>query len=81
MFPGSNASVYYNEDGEPLGWDAPYVPDPYDLDDRRDEAPDVWGDVAECITLNLHGESGTGTDDPDIFTCDSCGEKFSFSSL
>lgn len=40
MFPGANANVYYNEAGEPLGWD--YDPpdddpgDPYDDYDRFD---------------------------------------------
>lgn len=26
MFPGAGAEVYYNEAGEPLGWDAPSEP-------------------------------------------------------
>lgn len=39
MFPGSDAQVYYNEAGEPLGWDYPsydddYGCDPYDDYDR-----------------------------------------------
>lgn len=34
-FPGATAQVYYNEAGEPLGWDYPMTggepdPDPYD---------------------------------------------------
>lgn len=36
MFPGAGAQVYYNEAGEPLGWD--YPPDPgdmYDADEDR----------------------------------------------
>lgn len=32
MFPGAGASVYYNEDGEPLGWDYPSYDEP-DVDD------------------------------------------------
>ena len=40
MFPGAHANVYYNEAGEPLGWD--YDPpdddpgDPYDDYDNYD---------------------------------------------
>lgn len=37
MFPGAGAVVYYNEAGEPLGWDYPSEPDPADLYDDRDE--------------------------------------------
>lgn len=33
MFPGANARVYYNEDGEPLGWDYPSEPYEPDWDD------------------------------------------------
>lgn len=34
MFPGAGASVYYNEAGEPLGWDYPSYDEPeYDPDD------------------------------------------------
>jgi hypothetical protein len=42
-FPGAGASVYYNEDGEPLGWDyAPDGPaDPYDDDGD-------YGDCDDC---------------------------------
>lgn len=28
MFPGAGARVYYNEDGEPLGWDYPSDDEP-----------------------------------------------------
>lgn len=33
-FPGPNATVYYNDAGEPLGWsdESSYEPDPYDDD-------------------------------------------------
>lgn len=41
MFPGAGASVYYNEAGEPLGWDYPSddppEPDDYDFDDSDEE--------------------------------------------
>jgi hypothetical protein len=40
-FPGAGAQVYYNEDGEPLGWDYPsepeFAPDDDDLMDRDQE--------------------------------------------
>lgn len=29
MFPGAHDTVYYNEDGEPLGWDSPSDPMDY----------------------------------------------------
>ena len=47
MFPGPNATVYRNEDGEPIGWsdESYYEPDPddfydgrYDYDDYDDAA-------------------------------------------
>jgi hypothetical protein len=46
MFPGPGARVYYNEAGEPLGWDYPseYEPDDWEDDDRptRDEDEEDW---------------------------------------
>lgn len=39
MFPGAGAQVYYNEAGEPLGWDYPSSDDPHD--------PDGWYDSDE----------------------------------
>ena len=33
MFPGPNATVYYNEAGEPLGWDDNYYDDAPDEPD------------------------------------------------
>lgn len=38
-FPGPNSSVYYNDAGEPLGWDdntydGEYEYDDFDIDDR-----------------------------------------------
>lgn len=44
MFPGAGASIYYNEDGEPLGWDYPSYDDAPDVDDfygdDGDDEPD-----------------------------------------
>ena len=31
-FPGAGAQVYYNDAGEPLGWDYPSYDEPYDPD-------------------------------------------------
>ncbi len=39
MFPGAGAHVYYNEAGEPLGWDYPNYDEPPDVDDY-----DRWAD-------------------------------------
>jgi hypothetical protein len=45
-FPGAGAQVYYNTEGEPLGWDYPGYddgPDPddfYDAMDDYDDEPD-----------------------------------------
>ncbi len=39
-FPGAGAQVFYNEAGEPLGWDYPdndAPPDPDDYDDYLDQ--------------------------------------------
>jgi hypothetical protein len=60
MFPGPNAQIYYNEEGEPLGWDYPDNEPPYcdrcgvehfsecppDRDDDDDDAPEFDGDIA-----------------------------------
>jgi len=43
MFPGAHARVFYNEAGEPLGWDYPSDEpdfDPYEDDDYYDEDDD-----------------------------------------
>ena len=44
MFPGPNASVYYNEAGEPLGWDNNYYDDaPEEPDwDRITDDEQAW---------------------------------------
>lgn len=49
-FPGAGAQVYYNEVGEPTGWDYPGYdegPDPDDFDvydDEPDEDDEEWED-------------------------------------
>lgn len=49
MFPGAGASVYYNEAGEPLGWDYPsaYEPD-YDPMDIGGDDYDDYDDDDPC---------------------------------
>lgn len=44
MFPGPNATVYYNEAGEPLGWDNNYYDDePHEPDwDRIADDEQAW---------------------------------------
>jgi hypothetical protein len=52
MFPGASAEIYYNEAGEPLGWDSPsydepwYDPDQflpwYDPDPEDDDGSDKY---------------------------------------
>jgi hypothetical protein len=49
-FPGAGARVFYNDAGEPIGWDYPYTDDPPDADDDdrdyyRDRAIDDDDDV------------------------------------
>jgi hypothetical protein len=52
MFPGPNAQVYYNEVGEPLGWDYPSEDDAYvdedELDRRYWEDPRYICSVCDC---------------------------------
>jgi hypothetical protein len=39
-FPGPNAEVFYNEAGEPLGWDNHYYDEPPDVDEFYDYIDD-----------------------------------------
>jgi hypothetical protein len=41
MFPGPGAQVYYNDAGEPLGWDYPSDEPDYDPDDWRPSAQEM----------------------------------------
>lgn len=81
-FPTANSSVYYNEDGEVLGWDEPmtFEPDydPYLYDDRYDdEEPDVWGDEEACKREGYHGESGNSVEGrDDVWQCAACGGHY-----
>ena len=48
MFPGPNAQVYYNEAGEPLGWDNVYFDEPQDLDEYYERLEEErWCDEEE----------------------------------
>lgn len=77
MFPGANAQVYYNDDGEPVGWDYPSYDEHYDEDYDRyryenDEA--AWyGDAEECVVQGLHGADADGNGDG-TWDCAWCGE-------
>lgn len=53
MFPGAGAQIYYNEAGEPTGWDYPQYdegPDPDDFDeyDYDEDPEDAESDDAVC---------------------------------
>ena len=64
MFPGPHAHVYYNEAGEPLGWDNEYSfepPEPSEEDERRWDAEaafmeELWEEAKE------YQEEATGED-------------------
>ena len=49
MFPPANAQIYYNEEGEPLGWDIPSddPPDPDDFYEHPYERDGRWEDDEE----------------------------------
>ena len=59
MFPGAGARVYYNEAGEPIGWDYPADDDGPDFDDRDDrevepficpaDHDEIWPDDEDAI--------------------------------
>lgn len=61
-FPGAGAQVYYNEAGEPTGWDYPSCDDGgYDYPDEFDQ-PDGDYDDGEWIICD---ECGNGYEDGD----------------
>lgn len=80
-FPSASSEVYYNEDGEVLGWDAPLdfeteFPEEYGFD-RYYEDEDVWGDEEACKREGYHGESGNSvTDRDDVWQCTACGSLY-----
>lgn len=49
MFPGANATVYRNEDGEVLGWD---TYSPADEPDYYSEMDDYGYDEPECPNID-----------------------------
>ena len=82
-FPTASSQVYYNEDGEVLGWDQPlydepdYDPYTYDEEPREDDEPDVWGDEEACKREGYHGESGNGVEGrDDVWQCTACGSHY-----
>ena len=46
MFPGPGAQVYYNDAGEPLGWDYPSDDPDLDYDERAEEAAEAANEAA-----------------------------------
>lgn len=79
-FPAASSTIYYNEDGEVLGWDQPLYDepdyDPWSYADDYDE-PDVWGDEESCKEQGYHGESGNGVPGDDtVWQCTACGEHY-----
>jgi hypothetical protein len=66
-FPGPYATVYYNDAGEPLGWDNNYYDEPeyQDDDSYMGNYPeeDIWYDsVEECKESGHHMDSARGRD-------------------
>ena len=59
MFPGPNAQVYYNEAGEPLGWDYPSYDEPYE--EFEDQERRYW--KLTCEGCGLHPEDCECGDD------------------
>lgn len=61
MFPGAGAQVYYNEAGEPLGWDYPSYDGgdvDYDaLEERNRFSQDCW-EIAEDAIWSEMFEAG-----------------------
>lgn len=51
-FPTANSVVYYNEDGEPIGWDTYRPDDAPDVDDFYNDSigwePDYPADPTDC---------------------------------
>lgn len=73
MFPGAGAQVYYNEAGEPLGWDYPSDPSEYAFDEPdytyEDDMPFEGCCEAGDYDGPRYGESDTRA------TCSHCGER------
>ena len=78
-FPTANSSIIYNEDGEPMGWDAAPEPDysPEDFlanaDYYSDDEEDFWGNLEECKRQDWHGVD-CSKEKHGGWTCDTCGE-------
>lgn len=53
MFPGAGALVYYNDAGEPLGWDYPSYDPEYDPDDYLADDYDDDRDDHHCTTEEI----------------------------
>jgi hypothetical protein len=84
-FPGAGAQVYYNEAGEPMGWDYPssYEEEPYsDYDDGR-WAPEFDGEGEYCNSCEQPSEdleeANPGSMSTDMY-CPPCMKFFRSSS-
>jgi len=81
MFPTANSIVYYNEAGEPLGWDTDYGyepdVDPYGHEAMYDNEPPEVETIWQCKAMNLHYRDGDGTDVEDVYECVYCSHKWS----
>jgi len=79
MFPTANSTIYRNEAGEVLGWDAGGYDEPYEaFDDLYPDYPEPK-DRAECISWGVHAEDGDGVDDDraeDVYECSACAGRF-----
>lgn len=81
MFPGANAQVYYNEAGEPLGWDypsdEPYEPDDYEMERAAWAAEaehERWIEQAVDDGTCCAAGDWSRRDDDSPWVCDYCDE-------
>lgn len=61
MFPGPHSNIYYNEEGEPIGWDTNY-PDDHDFYDNYDNYNHDMDDMFDA-SIELMVDRGHGNDD------------------
>lgn len=76
MFPTANSVVYYNEDGEPLGWDTVREPDAWGADDDyytsyNDYDEEIDPEDCEHGSVAYIEDSDGGRANG---TCDDCGD-------
>jgi hypothetical protein len=75
-FPTAGSTVYYNEDGEVLGWDAPDYDAPdydaWDYDAWDDDEIPTFDTVQECEAAGLHALNGDGNGVEGEYICAHC---------